>query len=140
MAVLASFPTRWSCPPYSVASAERLSAELGLSAVVAAVLVRRGLDTRERAAEFLRGEERGEAGDLPGVREAVGTILDHVERGSAIVVHGDYDVDGVCSTAVLVRALRRLGAQPRWLLPSRSEDGYGPVSYTHLTLPTNREV
>jgi single-stranded-DNA-specific exonuclease len=130
MAVLASFPTRWSCPPYSVASAERLSAALGLSSVVAAVLVRRGLDTPERAAEFLRGEERGAAADLPGVHEAVGTILGHVERGSPIVVHGDYDVDGVCSTAVLVHALRRLGAQPRWLLPSRSEDGYGLTSAT----------
>jgi single-stranded-DNA-specific exonuclease len=40
-------------------------------------------------------------------------------------VHGDYDVDGVCSTAVLVRSLRRLGADPGWFLPSRTEDGYG---------------
>ena len=40
-------------------------------------------------------------------------------------MHGDYDVDGVCATAVLVRALRSLGADVGWYLPSRSEDGYG---------------
>ncbi|MGI8513051.1 MAG: single-stranded-DNA-specific exonuclease RecJ, partial [Solirubrobacteraceae bacterium] len=45
--------------------------------------------------------------------------------GSRIVVHGDYDVDGVCATAVLVRALRRAGAQPAWHLPSRGDEGYG---------------
>src|SRR5207244_6458107 len=42
-----------------------------------------------------------------------------------ITVHGYYDVDGVCSAAVLVRSLRRLGARVDWFLPSRNEDGYG---------------
>ena len=40
-------------------------------------------------------------------------------------MHGDYDVDGVCSTAILVRALRTLGADVDWYLPSRIDDGYG---------------
>ena len=40
-------------------------------------------------------------------------------------MHGDYDVDGVCSTAILVRALRALGADPTWEIPSRFDDGYG---------------
>ena len=52
-------------------------------------------------------------------------ILEHVSRGSRIAVHGDYDVDGVCSTAILLRALRALGADPTWEIPSRFEDGYG---------------
>ena len=52
-------------------------------------------------------------------------ILGHVGRGSRIAVHGDYDVDGVCSTAILVRALRALGAEPTWEIPSRFDDGYG---------------
>ena len=52
-------------------------------------------------------------------------MLEHVERGSRITVHGDYDVDGVCSTAILVRALRTLGADVDWYLPSRIDDGYG---------------
>ena len=55
---------------------------------------------------------------------AVELIRRHVDAGGRIVVHGDYDVDGVCATAVLVRALRSLGPSG-WYLPSRSDDGYG---------------
>ncbi len=60
-----------------------------------------------------------------GIGAAIETIERHIRAGSRIVVHGDYDVDGVCATAVLVRALRSLGADVGWYLPSRSEDGYG---------------
>ena len=51
--------------------------------------------------------------------------MDHVRAGTRITVHGDYDVDGVCSTAILVGALRALGADVDSYLPSRTEDGYG---------------
>ena len=57
-------------------------------------------------------------------------ILDHVARRSRITVHGDYDVDGVAATAVLVRALRTLGADVDWYLPSRIDDGYGLAAAT----------
>ena len=49
----------------------------------------------------------------------------HVAAGNRITVHGDYDVDGVCATAIMVRALRSLGASVDWFLPGRIEDGYG---------------
>jgi single-stranded-DNA-specific exonuclease len=117
-------PSRWSCTPYSVAAADGLARELGLSPVTAAILTRRGHATPDAARHFLAADERHDALDLPGVREACEAILRHVARGSQIVVHGDYDVDGVCSTAILVRALRGLGADPRWHIPSRA-DGYG---------------
>ena len=115
----------WIAKPHSYAAAERLRAELGISPAVAAILVRRGHDTPEAARRFLAAEERNDPSLLPDIEPACRLILDHVGRGSRIVVHGDYDVDGVASTAVFVRALRRLGAQPHWHLPSRSEDGYG---------------
>jgi single-stranded-DNA-specific exonuclease len=117
-------PSRWSCTPYSVAAADALSRELGLSQVAAAILARRGYTTPESARHFLAADERHDPLALPGVREACEAILRHVAAGSQIVVHGDYDVDGVCSTAILVRALRGLGADPRWHIPSRA-DGYG---------------
>ena len=117
-------PSRWSCTPYSVADADALARELGLSPVTAAVLVRRGHSTPDAARHFLAGDERHDPLELPGVHEACEAILRHVASGSQIVVHGDYDVDGVCSTAILVRALRGLGAEPRWHIPSRA-DGYG---------------
>ena len=117
-------PSRWSCTPYSVTAADGLSRELGLSPVTAAILARRGYTTPEEARHFLAADERHDPLALPGVREACEAILRHVAAGSQIVVHGDYDVDGVCSTAILVRALRGLGADPRWHIPSRA-DGYG---------------
>jgi single-stranded-DNA-specific exonuclease len=120
---------RWTCTPYSVAAAERLAAELGVSAPVATVLVRRGFATPEAARDFLDGGERHDPGAFAGIDAACDLILDHVRRGSPIVVHGDYDVDGVCSTAILVGALRSLGADPTWHIPAR-EDGYGLSSAT----------
>ena len=115
---------RWDCPPYSAAAAARLEAELGVSAVLASILVRRGYDDPAAARAFLAAADRHEPLAMDGMAAARDRILTHVERGSRIVVHGDYDVDGVCSTAILVRALRRLGAEPGWLIPSR-DDGYG---------------
>lgn len=116
---------RWSTTPFSFAAAHRLAAELGLCEVVAEVMVRRGLDTPEAARRFLAADERHDPLLLPDVEAARETILRHVAAGSRIVVHGDYDVDGVASTAVMVRALRALGADPRWHIPSRAEEGYG---------------
>ena len=57
-------------------------------------------------------------------------MLGHVARGSTITVHGDYDCDGVCSTAILVGALRELGADVDWHLPDRQGDGYGLAAAT----------
>jgi single-stranded-DNA-specific exonuclease len=115
---------RWTCTPYSVAAAERLAADLGVSLPAATVLVRRGIDGADAARRFMAGEERHDPFAFAGMAGACETILAHVRDGSRIVVHGDYDVDGVCSTAILVRVLRRLGADPSWHIPAR-EDGYG---------------
>jgi single-stranded-DNA-specific exonuclease len=115
---------RWTCTPYSVDAAERLATELGLSLTTATVLVRRGHDTVDAARRFLAAEERHDPFAFDGMATACESILAHVRAGSRIVVHGDYDVDGVCSTAILVRVLRRLGADPSWHIPAR-EDGYG---------------
>jgi single-stranded-DNA-specific exonuclease len=111
--------------PYDFAAARELSARLGVSHVLAQVLVRRGFAAPAEAAAFLAAEESHPASAFAGIERAVESILGHVRAGRRIVVHGDYDVDGVSSTAVLVRCLRRLGAHVGWFLPSRMEDGYG---------------
>ena len=59
------------------------------------------------------------------MREAVETITAAVEAGARICVHGDYDADGICATALAVLLLRELGADVAWHLPSRFEEGYG---------------
>ncbi|MGH2913736.1 MAG: single-stranded-DNA-specific exonuclease RecJ [Solirubrobacteraceae bacterium] len=116
--------------PYPLAAALALERELGVSHALAQVLARRGLTEPERAAEFLRAADTYPPSAFAGIDAAVATIRRHVAGGGRIVVHGDYDVDGVCATAILVRALRALGAQPGWFLPSRSEDGYGLTAAT----------
>jgi len=96
-----------------------------VSGALAQVLVRRGLAEPARARAFLAAEEEHAPEGFRGIGDAVELILAHVAGGERITIHGDYDVDGVCSTAVLVRTLRALGASVDWYLPDRATDGYG---------------
>ena len=120
-----SKPSRWRSDPYEVAAGRGLARELGVSPVVGAILARRGFVDVEEARRFLAAEDSNDPATLPGVPDACDLILRHIERGSVIAVFGDYDVDGVCSTAMLLRTLRALGADPVWELPSRFDEGYG---------------
>ncbi|MEA2354535.1 MAG: single-stranded-DNA-specific exonuclease [Solirubrobacteraceae bacterium] len=116
---------RLEVPPASTAEIRALEAGLGVSGVLAEVLVRRGLGDPDLARAFMRAEEEHPPSAFAGIERAVDLILGHVRAGSPITVHGDYDCDGVCSTAVYVRVLRRLGANVDWFLPDRRTDGYG---------------
>ncbi len=111
--------------PYSYEEAQGLSAELGLSEPVAIALVRRGYRTPEAARAFLAADESHEPGAFESMGAVVEQVLGAIEDGRRITVHGDFDVDGVCATALLVGALRELGAECDWLIPDRIADGYG---------------
>jgi single-stranded-DNA-specific exonuclease len=110
------------CPPERVALLRR---ELGVSDALAQVLVRRGLPEPQAARAFLAAGEEHPPAAFAGIAAAVETILRHLRAGTRITIHGDYDVDGICSTAVLVRALRALGGDVDSYLPDRAGDGYG---------------
>jgi single-stranded-DNA-specific exonuclease len=118
-------PCRFEIPACPAEDVERLQHELRVSNPLAQVLVRRGLSDPQRARAFLAGAEEHSPQEFRGIGDAVETILRHVAAGSRITVHGDYDVDGICSTAVLVRALRELGGDADYYLPDRATDGYG---------------
>jgi single-stranded-DNA-specific exonuclease len=115
------------CPPAAVG---RLRRELGVSAALAQVLVRRGWDDPAAAEAFLSAGELHPPSAFAGIERAVAPIVSRLGGGELITIHGDYDVDGVCSTAVLVRALRALGASVDFYLPDRAQDGYGLNSAT----------
>lgn len=102
-----------------------LADELELDPTVAQLLVRRGLSDPAQARQFLSASDHHEPSDFAQISDAVELALSHVAAGSTILIHGDYDVDGVCSTAILVRTLRDLGAEVEWFIPGRREDGYG---------------
>ena len=112
-------------PPAPIATVRALERRLGVSFALAQVLVRRGLGEEEAARTWLAAQERHDPSAFAGIDAAVDLVLSHVRGATRVTVHGDYDVDGVCSTAILVRALRSLGADVDWYLPSRTEDGYG---------------
>jgi single-stranded-DNA-specific exonuclease len=111
--------------PYSYAEARALSEQLGLSEPVAITLVRRGYRTPEQARAFLDADEAHPPGAFGSMAQVVELVRAAVAEGRRVTVHGDFDVDGVCATAILVGALRELGAECDWLIPDRIADGYG---------------
>ena len=110
--------TRFEISAVRGADVERLERELGVSGPLAQVLVRRGLRRAARARAFLAADEEHPPDAFAGIEQAVEPILAYVRSGERITIHGDYDVDGVCSTAVLVRSLRADGSERR-LVPAR---------------------
>src|SRR6266536_5189689 len=110
----------------SHAEASSLGAELDISETTARVLVRRGYGDSEVARSFLEGAPPHHdpflLGDMAGAVEAINRAI---AAGKRICVHGDYDADGICATALAVLILRELGAEVEWHLPSRFDEGYG---------------
>jgi single-stranded-DNA-specific exonuclease len=119
---------RLEIPAYDLAAARKLERELGVSRILAEILVRRGFCTVPAAQQFLEGGEVHAPDRFAGIEDVVRVIRRHVCTGARITVHGDYDVDGVCATAVTLRALRALGANVGWYIPSRLDEGYGLTS------------
>jgi single-stranded-DNA-specific exonuclease len=122
---VASTAHAYKAEPYSYEEAHGISAELGLSDPVAIALVRRGYRTPDSARAFLAADESHEPGAFKSMGAVVEQVLAAVAQGHQITVHGDFDVDGVSATALLVGALRELGADCDWLIPDRMADGYG---------------
>jgi single-stranded-DNA-specific exonuclease len=97
-----------------------------VSEITASVLLRRGYGRVEDARAFLEGERPPHDPLLLGdTAVAVERIRAAIAAGTRVCVHGDYDVDGICATALAVLTLRSLGADVVWHLPSRFEEGYG---------------
>jgi single-stranded-DNA-specific exonuclease len=123
---------RWAVMPApDRAQVQALASALRLPPALAALLVQRGHGTEESARRFLRPslDELSDPHALAGMAAAVETIAATVRAGGRILVHGDYDVDGQCSSALLTRALRLAGADVLPFLPHRLRDGYdfGPA-------------
>lgn len=110
------------CPHADVLA---LQEALGCSAGLAQVLVRRGLGEPAAARAWLAAADDHDPALFAGIDAAVALVLRHVAAGTRITVHGDYDVDGVCSTTILLNAIEALGGDVDWFLPSRVEEGYG---------------
>jgi single-stranded-DNA-specific exonuclease len=116
----------WRLPPCPRREVSALAQALGLSETTASVLARRGYGDPETARAFLAADLHAHDPFLLGNMEAAcAAIRRAIDSGGRICVHGDYDVDGICATALAVSVLRELGADVNWHLPSRFEEGYG---------------
>jgi single-stranded-DNA-specific exonuclease len=117
--------TAYRAKPYSYNEARTLVHELGVSEPIAITLVRRGYRTPEEAQAFLAADECFEPERFQSMGTVVERVLAAVRGGERITVYGDFDVDGVCATTILVSTLRELGADADWLIPDRAGEGYG---------------
>ncbi len=118
---------RWTAPKsVDEALAQRLTTELHLPPLVSTLLVARGMSEVEVARNYLRPrmEQLHPPLAMRGMAEAVERLSRAIRGKETILVHGDYDVDGMCSTAILVRTLRHLGANAVAFAPHRITDGY----------------
>ena len=120
-------PPVWETAACDHAAAERLARALGLAPVISRLLVQRGLSDPDEAARFLRPslEHLHDPGRLTGLDVAVTRLEQAFAAGERIVVHGDYDVDGITSTVILRRAMEMLGGNVGHFIPERLKDGYG---------------
>src|SRR5215207_4146334 len=118
---------RWTHTPVASVEVEALSKRAGASRVLAELLLRAGLKDSDTAAAFLQPALAGlnDPFLLRNLEAAATRLRQAIAQREQVVVLGDYDVDGVSSTALLVMVLRRFGLNPRFVVPRRSEDGYG---------------
>ena len=121
----------WTLPPLaSTEAAARLSAALSLPRAAGELLSRRGLNDPAAARRFLDAGE-GDLHDpflIPELEPAAHRVVAALRAGERIVVHGDYDADGITGAALLAGGLRRFGGTAEAFVPDRMKDGYGVSS------------
>ncbi|MEO7043250.1 MAG: single-stranded-DNA-specific exonuclease RecJ [Gemmatimonadaceae bacterium] len=118
---------RWRpAPEVDAAAVASLAAALGVAEPVARLLVHRGFGDPEAAKKFLRPrlDQLHDSPAMMSLDVAVERLVRAIRAGELIMIHGDYDVDGICSTTLLVRAIRGFGGNVVPFIPNRMTDGY----------------
>ena len=125
---------RWHIAPSNPSQAATLAAgitltpEAATSPLLAQVLINRGIETVEQAELFIHPETAilpSPLTEFPDLELSLDILVNAIECKSKIAICGDYDADGMTSTALLLRALSALGADVDYAIPSRMSDGYG---------------
>lgn len=127
---------RWVLPPTNGSPSgntdlqgivKKLTDELGISPILAEILVRRGITTYDEARLYFRPapEDLHDPYLMDGMQAAVDRLMTAVHRKEPIMVYGDYDVDGTNGVSLLTTFLRRIGAKVSSYIPDRLKEGYG---------------
>jgi len=132
--------SQWVIAPRR-AEAEIIAKELGIPLPIAQVLTNRKILSSEEAQTFLFGtlDNLHDPYLLPGMDKAIERILSAVRQKEMILVFGDYDVDGVLSVVILLKALRSLGAEADYFIPERLKEGYG-IKEDHLKIVKEKKA
>ena len=117
----------WLVRPVDSGILTTLSDGLGISVTAARIIASRGVTTVDEARQFFKPsiEQLHDPFLFSEMGEAVKTIREAVSSGNRILVHGDYDADGICGTSILYEGLSSLGADVHYFVPDRKKDGYG---------------
>jgi len=120
-------PKRWRIASYDSARVAALGRAANVPHVVAQLLLRRGICDPESVRQFLDVRLSGlrDPEELPGAGQAAELLHQAIRAGRRITVYGDYDADGVTSTAILLLCLKQLGAKADFYIPNRIDEGYG---------------
>jgi len=104
-----------------------LSKNASISPVLAQIFINRGIKTPEEISYFLNPHisQISDPFDIQGMSVAVDRIMAASIKGEKVLVHGDYDVDGLSATAIVLKALKILGIDCHYFIPNRMEHGYG---------------
>ena len=118
---------RWIVRAQDTQRAASLARVLGVAPVVASLLISRGCDDERSARAFLQPsyDQLHDPYLMLGMSNAVSRLLRAIDQAEPILIYGDYDVDGTTGTAVLLRALKLLGAKAGYHVPHRFTEGYG---------------
>ncbi|MEG3834462.1 DHH family phosphoesterase [Microcoleus sp. Z1_C3] len=119
---------RWQIYSPQTQQAEQFATEISLSPLLAQVLINRGIDSVKEVQGFIEPESLvlpAPMDEFPDLAASVKLLREAISGGQKIAICGDYDADGMTSTALLLRALRVLGANVDYAIPSRMREGYG---------------
>jgi len=119
---------RWQIYPQKPELAQKLAVETNLSPIISQLLINRGMETLEQAQAFLDPESLvlpSPLEEFPDLAISLELLQNAIASQTKIAICGDYDADGMTSTALLLRSLRTLGAQVDYAIPSRMHEGYG---------------
>lgn len=118
---------RWRIATHDPARVAELERAARIPAVVAQLLIGRGITDPQIVREFLDPKLTGlrDPEELPGTEQCTELLFRAIQDGRRLTVYGDYDADGMTATAILLRCLRLLGAKADFYVPNRIEEGYG---------------
>jgi single-stranded-DNA-specific exonuclease len=119
---------RWYIASPNPEKVQELVAETGLSPLIAQVILNRGIDSPNLAQVYINPDLEtlpSPLEEFPDLPKSIELLKEAIDTGDKIAICGDYDADGMTSTSLLLRALKHLGAEVDYEIPSRMKDGYG---------------